>query len=372
MMRRFGSEAWWIRTGAWGSALGVALVARAAEVIGPASAPIAALHATAAVPSPANSPDSECADGAWCAPIPLVARTAVQKGSTRGAEAVIDRYGCDPSIDEAGGEVVYELSLTGDTWVRASVTGEKGSDPDLHVLTGVGPTGCRLRGDARLSVVLPAGHHFLVVDAWEAREGAFELSVQQTPLPGGKCATVARDQVMHWPACADGMDCAESGEGVRARLPAAGPVAREAHLRTVADADWPTSGDSSIDTHFRASQRASGYAMVRREPWAPSPTGDGWAKPSYGKPLPVVAETWYVNMFWREKPAPGEKMILWSPKTGRAVVGAAGYETGPRANSALGGASEEVHHALGTRHLDEVVMGFAADQSLPYGPVSCD
>ncbi len=64
MMRRFGSEAWWIRTGAWGSALGVALVARAAEVIGPASAPIAALHATAAVPSPANSPDSECADGA--------------------------------------------------------------------------------------------------------------------------------------------------------------------------------------------------------------------------------------------------------------------------------------------------------------------
>lgn len=356
-MRRFGTEGWWIRATSWALALGVALGARATETGGDVAA--------TAAPRPQFD---ECPDGAWCSPIRLSGASALMVGDTRGVDSMVDAYGCNEAIDESGGEVVYELALDAETWVRAAVEGQPGSDPDLHVLSGVGPGGCRARGDDQLSVVLPAGHWWLVVDAWQAKEGTFDLNVEQRRIPGGRCATTAREQTMHWTECAEGMDCARSPQGVIARLPAAGPVAREAHLRTEADLAWPTSGDDSLDAHYRASR----YVMARREPWAPSPTGEGWAKPSFGKPLPVAAETWYVNMFWRDKPRPGERMILWSPETGRAVVGAAGYETGPRANASLGGASEEVHHALGTRHLDEVVMGFAADQTLPFGPIACD
>ncbi len=353
-MLRLRREGWWI--------LGCPVLVAATDGRGPPPA----------VPPP--TPDDEaaaCADGAWCAPIPLGALSVLDSGDTRGAEAVVDRYGCDPSIDESGGEVVYELLLDAPTWVRARVDGERGSDPDLHLLTGVGPGGCRMRADDRLSVVLPAGQYWLVVDAWESRVGPFELSVDQARLPAGRCAMAPRSQLMFWPHCADGMDCVASDSDIRARTPASGPVAREAHLRTEADAAWPTSGREALEEHFQSSARWSGYAMHRKEPWAPSPTGATWAMPSFGKPLPPVAETWYVNMFWREKPAPGERMILWSPTTGRTVVGAAGYETGPRDPAALGGASEEVHHALGTHHLEELVMGFAADQSLPYGPIAC-
>ncbi|MBW2257709.1 MAG: hypothetical protein JRI25_25040, partial [Deltaproteobacteria bacterium] len=50
---------------------------------------------------------------------------------------------------------------------------------------------------------------------------------------------------------------------------------------------------------------------------------------------------------------------------------AAGYETGPGANTAIGGVVEEVHHHLGTSHRDRLIMGFAADDTLELGPVDC-
>ena len=52
-------------------------------------------------------------------------------------------------------------------------------------------------------------------------------------------------------------------------------------------------------------------------------------------------------------------------------VAAAGYETGPGANTAIGGVSEEIHDYLGTDHRDALELGFAEDQTLAFGPIDC-
>ena len=124
--------------------------------------------------------------------------------------------------------------------------------------------------------------------------------------------------------------------------------------------------------HYELSERASGHVMRRREPWAPNPSGDlRFGQGATGSRIPAEAEAWYVNMYWRDRPTPGHRMLVINPITGAAVVAAGGYETGPGSNTALGGATEEIHHVLGSEHREDLVMAFARDQSLPYGPVVC-
>ena len=77
-----------------------------------------------------------------------------------------------------------------------------------------------------------------------------------------------------------------------------------------------------------------------------------------------------MNMMWAQRPAPGTRVILRA--NGRAVVAAAGFETGPGELDVIGGATEEIHRYLGTVHRDVIEVGFAADQALPFGPITCD
>ncbi|MCA9489679.1 MAG: hypothetical protein KC621_07135, partial [Myxococcales bacterium] len=124
--------------------------------------------------------------------------------------------------------------------------------------------------------------------------------------------------------------------------------------------------------HYATTEAVTGYRMNRTESWAPS--GEGGSRYGQGSTsvrIPAEAEAWYVNMNWSSRPAPGTPMIVRNPSNGRAVVAAAGYETGPSANDAVAGVSEEVHDWLGTSHLSELEIGFAVDPSLPFGPIDC-
>jgi hypothetical protein len=386
MKRQLRPDEWLIRGFALAASVGVALGARAAERdarLGDWRELLEApLQMTQIVPDDPFADDAEsCPPGSWCEPFRIPnAPLFSDARTTLGGVEEADRYACDLDVDASGPEVVYELELEVPTLLRASVDSPEFVDVDLQLLTGLGEGGCRSRGDARLQTVLSPGHYWLVVDTYvdrtgEVLAGAYRLDVRQTPLPDGRCTMTPRRQAMYWPACADGFDCRDQrpdDRDIHLRMPAFGPVAREAHLATTADFAWPMAPTEGLTQHYRSTERASGYAMPRKEPWAPSPVGGPYARGSTGALVPPIAETWYANMFWKDKPLPGERMILYNPLNGRAVVAAGGYETGPRAHESLGGASEEVHHALGTRHLDEVVMGFAADQSLPYGPIDCD
>jgi hypothetical protein len=182
---------------------------------------------------------------------------------------------------------------------------------------------------------------------------------------------------MYWTSCAPGIDCVVDGGKRWLRTPAVGPVALEAHLVTVDEpfaGGWPTSFTDQIDRHYAISQAATGYAMARNQPWAPAGEGGShYGQAAYTLPLPVLEEGWYVNMYWRHRPAPGTKLIVMNPATGAAVVAAGGYETGPGSNTAIGGASEEIHHHLGTSHRGTLVFGFAANpEGLAYGPIDCE
>ena len=90
--------------------------------------------------------------------------------------------------------------------------------------------------------------------------------------------------------------------------------------------------------------------------------------------LPVIDEGWYVTMAWApaDRPPPGARMILRrTDDPSRAVVVAAGYETGPANLSSIAGATEETLFYLGVAAGAELTLGVAADPSLPVGPRRC-
>jgi len=76
-------------------------------------------------------------------------------------------------------------------------------------------------------------------------------------------------------------------------------------------------------------------------------------------------------MYWSDRPDRGTRMLVYNPVNGRAVVTAAGYETGPGSALRIGGACEEIHDYLGTEHRSKLLMAFLVDQSLPLGPIEC-
>jgi hypothetical protein len=115
--------------------------------------------------------------------------------------------------------------------------------------------------------------------------------------------------------------------------------------------------------------------MHRGELWAPLEGGDFFGA-GIGDPadLPTLDEGWYVNMYWTAaaRPPKGTRMILRrSDDPTRAVVVAAGYETGPSDLTRIGGTTEETHYYLGTDHDAVLELGIATDQSLPLGPRVC-
>jgi hypothetical protein len=164
--------------------------------------------------------------------------------------------------------------------------------------------------------------------------------------------------------------------GAPLELPATGPVAREGHLVTRAEpAPYPESPLDQIDRHRARSQQASGLVMRRRGSWAEPEGGGTFFGAGVVKPelLSLLEESWYVTLRWtpQARPPPGTRMIARLPGSTRAVVLAAGHETGPSDLSHLGGVSEETHHYLGTTHLAPLTLGFAADPALPLGPREC-
>jgi hypothetical protein len=220
-------------------------------------------------------------------------------------------------------------------------------------------------GERGLGADVTAGAWILVVDGPdEALTGGYALDVGLITPSEGACAflpsSVARTH----------------DHGVSLALPATGPVAREGHLVTRDEPPpYPDSATDRLDRHWARSQRASGLVMHRTSRWAEPEGGGAFFGAGVVKPdlLSAVEEAWYVTLRWspRSRPPPGTRMIVRRPGTTRAVVVAAGFETGPSDLAHLGGVSEETHAYLGTTHLAPLTLGLAADPALPLGPRTC-
>jgi hypothetical protein len=181
---------------------------------------------------------------------------------------------------------------------------------------------------------------------------------------------------MYWSACSGTIaGCDDSGANPILTLPATGPVVKEAHLVTVDEnfaSTWPASNREGLDAHYTLSENASGYVMSRTEDWAPAGEGGSeYGQGSTGQKVPVLDEAFYITMHWRQRPAGGTRMIVKNPANGKAMVASAGYETGPGSSTAIAGVSEEIHDHLGTSHLSVLTVGFAENEALALGPVTC-
>ena len=334
-----------------------------------------------------------CPLGEHCNPIVINRFPFVDNRNTDHATSRrFDSYACAPDTDESGPEFIYrvEISEAGTLTAELDDVARDGIDIDIHLLTEARAETCIARDNIRIAAAVGPGHYTLVTDTWtnaagQALTGWYVLTVDFEPGGGmihRDCEMEAVDLRMFWPSCGAGMDCYEgpaagAGDGrlyPHLRTPATGPVVLEAHLVTSAEdfqGGWPSHARDGIDRHYALSQDATGYAMNRRQPWAPAGEGgSSFGQGSTRRP-PVVDEAWYVTMYWRDRPDPGTRMIISSPRNGRAVVASAGYESGPGANTAIAGVSEEIHDHLGSGHRDLLTVGFAVDPQLPLGPIEC-
>ncbi|NUP14065.1 MAG: hypothetical protein HOW73_49160 [Polyangiaceae bacterium] len=293
--------------------------------------------------------------------------------SSEGTDA-IDSYDCSPDTNESGKELLYRLTLPKDGFVSVAVYDDDATDIDVHIVTSLDPaaptgTGCVARGDLQTAADVPAGEVWIVADTWVNGSGTelagnFRIDIGYIPVTEGPCdlQTGELERV--------------GDNGVHLTMPASGPVVKEAHLVTQEEPEpFPSTATEELEAHYALSQEKTGLVMHREEVWAPL-EGGAFYGAGIGSPakFPVEDEGWYVNMYWTpaSRPPRGTRMILRRPDDPtRAVVVAAGYETGPGDLSRIGGTTEETHYYLGTDHDATLELGFATDQSLPIGPRRC-
>lgn len=289
------------------------------------------------------------------------------RDTAREGAAVLDGYGCAPDTDESGPELVYRVTVPEAGFLSAAVYSEEGVDVDVHILSALDAASCLDRGDLHARADVPAGVTWIVADTYAAdgvpRVGGFRLDIGFLAPSSGGCAV----EVGEMARVGDGGD--------HLAMPATGPIVREAHLVTADEPPpYPASASDELAGHYALSQAVTGLVMHRGEAWAPLEGGDFYGA-GIGDPddLPSLHEGWYVNMYWTSaaRPAKGTRMILRDPNGSRAVVVAAGYETGPGNLEHIGGTPEESHFYLGTSHLDVLELGIAVDQSLAFGPRVC-
>jgi len=311
-----------------------------------------------------------CPSGVTC--VDTFPFTDQRDTSSEGA-SVIASYDCAPQTDEGGNEIIYRVTVPSDGFVSAAVYDGDGVDIDVHIVDGLDPSaptgaGCLSRGDLEASADVTAGEIWVVADTWVsssgAQAGSYTLDIGFVPASSGDCGMLAGEM----PRVGDGGDHLD--------MPATGSVVKEAHLVTQAEpAPFPSTATAELAEHYALSQQATGLVMHRSELWAPLEGGDFYGA-GIGDPadLPVVDEGWYVNMYWTAaaRPPKGTRMILRRPDDPtRAVVVAAGYETGPGDLSRIGGTTEETLYYLDAQHGDTLTLGIAADQGLPLGPRRC-
>ena len=283
--------------------------------------------------------------------------------STRDA---FDRYDCSTS-NESGNEVIYRVEVPASGFLSAAVYESSGVDVDVHILSALDSQACVSRGNLHAKADVTPGTWFVVVDTFVSggvpQQGGYRVDIGFIRPSAGACgmATGSMPRV--------------NDMGNTLAMPATGKIVLEAHLVTQAEPPpYPTTFTEELVAHGTLSQAATGFVMHRQQVWAPLEGGTFYGA-GIGNPnlFPVVHEGWYVNMYWTSaaRPARGTRMILREPGSSRAVVVAAGYETGPGDLTWVGGTPEETHFYMSTTHGSILTLGIATDQSLPFGPRVC-
>jgi hypothetical protein len=131
-------------------------------------------------PEPAPAPLA--GEGTWKSPFEIESLPFVDdKDTSASAVSEANIYSC-AAADEGGPEVVYRLTLTETTTLRARVFDGDGADVDLHFMADPGgAANCIERADKVLEVTASPGTYWLSVDTYVAsgqpQPGAYRLTV---------------------------------------------------------------------------------------------------------------------------------------------------------------------------------------------------
>ncbi len=291
---------------------------------------------------------------------------ATISGNNAGSKNLISQYTSCASTDEAGPEDYYIFKVNEPGTVVAGITEPSGGDVDIHLLKSLSADGCISRSDKGIGTHVAAGIYYLSVDAFQSASNAGAYNLYVTFLPdSGKCG-LAQTTINRY------------NTPSTVNLPQTGKIVKEAHMVTVHDQQvhgagwWPSSSSEGLAEHKAYTASITGFTGSATEKWCPS--GEGgcqYGQGATGKAVPDAAEAWYICMYWKNKPTPGTRFLVMNPANGKAVVAAAGYETGPGDGTRLGGAVDEVHGYCGTSHLGTLMFAQLKDQSLAYGPIDC-
>ena len=291
--------------------------------------------------------------------------TKTISGNTKDGVSKLDHYSCSSDTSEAGPEQSYIFKVNEPGTIIAGVTEPSGGDVDVHILSGLSAGNCLDRGDKGASAHVNAGVYYVVADTYETSSNAGSYNLKITFIPdSSKCGL--KETVIN-----------RYNSPSTLNLPVTGKVVEEAHLVTDHDREvhgsswWPSSFTDGLAAHREYSAKWTGINYGNE--WCPADEGGcKYGQGAAGNQVPWKAEAWYICMYWKNKPAKGQRFLVVNPQTGKAVVAAAGYETGPGDGKKIGGAVYEIHKKLGTSHGSTLTFAEMIDQSLEYGPIDCE
>jgi len=135
--------------------------------------------------TPEKAPPSLTGAGTFSDPRQIDVLPFVDDGDTTQSTSMqANVYNC-ATQDESGPEIVYTLTLTAATTVRARVYTDTGVDVDLQWLTQPDATHCTSRNDKTLEVVAQPGTYFISVDTFVSagvpKPGGYRLTVVAVP-----------------------------------------------------------------------------------------------------------------------------------------------------------------------------------------------
>ncbi len=312
-------------------------------------------------------------------PVPITDLSKPVSGNTSNSKNVISKYTSCTTFnkttvsDESGPEDYYVVNITESGYLVAGVTCSGSVDVDVHILTALDGSKCLARGDVGAGTyVKNPGVYYISVDTYSGAAKAGDYKLKVTFIPdSGKCGMI-NESMPRYKACSNYTSIP---------MPVTAGTAAEAHLVTDHDRAvhgsnwWPSSITDGITEHKNYTDKLFGTGTSNGKDWCPE-EGCHFGQGSAGNFVPAEAEAWYINMYWKTKPPKGTRFLVIDPRTGKTIVAAGGYETGPNSCDHMGGAVYEIHKHFGTGHNSTLTFGKMKnqdlnDKSLPYGPIDC-
>ncbi|MBQ4359094.1 MAG: hypothetical protein II767_02435 [Proteobacteria bacterium] len=292
------------------------------------------------------------------------------EGNTKNSKNVFNDYPTCHTFNttsvpnESGPEDYYVVNITEPGTLIVGLKSTGGSDVDVHLLTSLKSNACIARADESIGQHVDKGIYYIVADTFKGSSNAGAYWMKVTFIADSSKCGMQTETMPRYGSCST------------IQLPVTAGTAQEAHLVTDHDRQmygnswWPSSKTNKVAEHKAYTDQLFGAGTSAGGEWCPA-EGGNIGQGSAGNYVPADAEAWYINMYWKKKPDKGTRFLAVDPLSGKTVVAAAGYETGPGACSHMGGAVYEIHHYFGTSHNSPLTFGRMKNQSLKYGPIDC-